>query len=219
MRIYEINAGEKDDITFLKGDPDIDANLQKTNPNLRFKEIIEFHCSDALNAMREAKLPLYRGFNYPPSDAFRGASRNKRKTYTPNSIVDEFNESCAISGFKANRSNSISCTTSSGAANTFGDLFYLFPQNRFNFIWSTKIDDFGSVFGEFRDPDDLNDAYNIDEDETWVDAFGYTDKNFVAALQSKNEISVNGTYIAIKVETPVFGQENQITLAKYLGIR
>ena len=219
MRIYEINAGDKDDITFLKGDPDIDINLQKENPNLRFKEFIEYHCSDALAAMRKTHLPLYRGFRTAPSSAFQGQTREARRTYTSKKMVEAFNEQCAIMGVKTNRTNSISCTTSAIDASHFGDLYYLFPKNGFNFLWSKIIDDFGAFFNDFGDPDQFDMAYNIDEHENWLPALRYSDKDFPSALQSGHEISINGSYVAIEVERPVFGQENILTLAQYLGIK
>lgn len=219
MRIYEINAGEKDDLTFLRGDPDIDAKLQKANPNLRFKELIEYHCSDALSEMRRVGLPLYRGFNSNTTDAFKGRPRENRQTYTSSEVVEAFNEQCRLAHVKTNRTNSISCTANNYDANTFGDLFYLFPMNGFGFLWSSKIEDFGAFFGDFGTPDDVDIAYNVDEHENWLVAFGYSDKNFGEALKSAHEISISGQYLAFRVETPVFGQEDIITLPQYLGIK
>lgn len=207
MRIYEINAGDKEQL--------LATSVEK------YREIINRDCSDAVSVMRATQKPLYRGFASYPSPAFIGQPRLNRQTYTKNSIVEYFNDQCDSYGFKANRSNSVSCTTSQSVANTFGDLFYLFPVNGFNFLWSTKIDDFGSFFGEqyLKSPEDVNHAYNIDEDESWITTFGYTNENFAAALQSKHEISIAGKYIAIEVDRPVFGQENKITFAQLLGIK
>lgn len=219
MRLHEIEAGQKVDKTYIKPDPDMDKELVASNPNFRFKDIIEVNCSDALSEMRKAQRALYRGFHTSSSDAFHGRSRDNRITYSSEAVVNHFNQACAAAGFKTNRTNSISCTSNPHNAGGFGDLFYLFPLNGFHFLWSKQIDDFGSVFMEAGTPEELDAMYNIDErEETWVDAFQYHTDNFVGALESGHEISIHGEYYAIKVETPIFGKE-VTTLARYLGIR
>lgn len=131
-------------------------------------------------------------------------------------MVELFNEHFYNAGINANRSNSISTTSTAGAANSFGELFYIFPINGFKFSWSPLVFDFGGMFGEYIDAEDFLDAYP--GEGSLVDEFSYTDRYFDAALKSGNEINILGKYVAIEVEVPIFGQEN-ITLAHILGIK
>jgi hypothetical protein len=221
MRIYEIAPGKK--VGFNPEGDDLDAMYalasKHNNPILKYAKMIERDCSDALSAMRTTHLPLWRGFNSPLGDIFKGRTRDKRITYTTQAVVETFNEELARAGIEANRSNSMSCTAKAIDANSFGDLYYIFPLNGFNFSWSSKIEDFGSVFGHYDTAFGVMEAFNLDEDDSWVEAFDYKGYDFMSALRSGHEISINGEYYAFKAETPIFGQENQITLAQYLKIK
>lgn len=206
MRIYEIDPGEKDDVTHIRPDPDMDKKLAIANPNLRFANLIEYKCSDALKAMRQAKQVLYRGIQNPPSAAFHGRSRNRRDPMMANTeFVHQFNVELSKMGIAANRVNSISTTIDSGVAHDFGDaVFYIFPINGFQFMWSSQVGDFGLFFSK----------YNVKPTKEMLQALAFSGDNFVAALKSGNEISIHGEYYAVEVEPP----ESGTTLAQYLKI-
>jgi hypothetical protein len=210
MRIYEFNEFDSE----LAPGEKMDFLSTNASANDKLILLIEKHCSDALQAMRQAHKPLYRGFRGSHGYAFIGAPRKARRTFTNKGVVDLFNEHFKRSGIKANRSNSISTTSAAGAANTFGDLYYIFPVNGFSFSWSPMVNDFGSIFGGYN----LEEFHNAYPGEgSLVDEFNYTDRYFDAALKSGNEINILGRYVAVEAERPIFGQEN-ITLTHKLGI-
>lgn len=202
MRISEISPGEKIDKTYIRPDPDIDQELLKSNPNLRFADIISAKCSEALAEMRRTGECLYRGIQNPSSRAFHGMSRTNRLPMMNNiTFVHEFNAELRKMGIVANRINSISTTINRSIASDFGDaLFYIFPINGFKFMWAEHVNDFGLFFSK----------YNVKPTKQMLEALGFSGSNFAAALQSGNEISIHGEYYAI--------EEDNNALKKYLGI-
>jgi hypothetical protein len=196
MRLYEIedielNPGEKTEIHSAGEGYD------------KYVPIIKKYCSESLQAMKQAGKPLLRGFTDEMRDAFVGVPRNNRITFTNKQIVQFFNEQFAEAGIIANRSNAISTTTTKGGAKGFGELYYLFPVNGFKFSWSPAIFDFGHEFAGMK-VDEVIELFKQTGAKSIVDWLEFTDKDFVAALKSGNEISIYGRYVAIKILEPYY---------------
>lgn len=91
-------------------------------------------------------------------------------------------------GLIAKRGNSFFCSGDSERAETYGNIYYVFPVNGFNFSWSlTAVD-------EVLQPGDVTESTF----EEWDQYFQMTDKNLAAAMESKNEIYINGEAYVIR---------------------
>lgn len=194
MLISEIEHGKK--VSFVDTHNRIVATIQKD-------------CSQFIIASKATRMPLYRGVNGAPATIFKGRPRRDRRTYTEDELVKLFNIGFSELGIKANRTNTIACTSDAEIAGTFGSPFYIFPINGFEFSWSQKVDDFGAGFID-------DDVYGIiakyqKNPIKLVKKYGFTDKNFNRALLSGHEINVLGEYYA-------FDAENEVTQQMYKSI-
>lgn len=165
-------------------------------------DIIREQCSDAFNAFANARKILYRGADYSGT-VFHGRTRIDRGTATDPEAVKEIDAVFAAHGFKALRTQSMSCATSYGDAGNFGsDVFAIFPVNGFSFTWSPMVHDFGRMTGGDvllnRLPKVIakHGAENLED--LLINKFQFSDKDFESALKSGNEIAIAGEYYALK---------------------
>lgn len=105
--------------------------------------IIKKDCSYFLENTN-VDFPLYRGIWYSDVNSnFKKMQvltnripRNTKKEVTK--ILDEsFNDLFKVKA----RTATLFCTGNEGFAGMYGDLYYIFPINKFDFIWSSKIKD------------------------------------------------------------------------------
>jgi hypothetical protein len=182
MRIYEIEAGEKQHI------PDVYNQADNMKAD-KFYSLIERDCSDALYAMKKTGKLLYRGIKGHQLDIFHGKSRNYRQPLDSyENTQKNIDFYLRNSGFTALRSNSIFCT-SGHAAGGYGTTYLIFPIDGFDFTWSEIIGDL--VYSKL--------ATLRGDDPNLVSNYKFKKTNFVGALNSGNEIYIHGEYYACSV--------------------
>lgn len=178
----------------------------KSDDLKKFLMGIQKQCSEILSVYREVPgRYLYRGFSSNPTAYFlKGVSPTNRMptdmSYTVHSkLVHLFNKL----GIKANRSNSIFCTTHGITAQGHGPVYIIFPINGFNYSWSrmaidlfTAIETKGPFHIKFRDRMDIDDPRSVEEIQS---KFQFTDNDLELALQTYHEILINGSYYAVRL--------------------
>ena len=195
MRIYEIDAGSKNDVDGMQ----------------EVLYLITANCTQSLHAMTKANNFLYRGSKSAPAEIFHGASRQDR---TPLTSTKEFhnniNSALTLAGFKANRSNSIFCTGSMMDAVSYGgskNIYLIFPIDGFNFTWSPKITDLYvdeySLWGQDYDSFDKRTIFYREPNapvtlqKEFLERTQYRDTDLDTAIRSGKEIMISGEYYAI----------------------
>ena len=107
------------------------------------------------------------------------------------------------SGFTALRSNSISCTDSLHAAQSFGYAYMIFPHNGFAYTWSA-IADVGINVALKNDLNHIYDDYarkrigiprKVLND--FIEKWEFSKENLAEALVSGKEVIISGKYTAI----------------------
>jgi hypothetical protein len=188
-------------------------------------DYIQKHCSEFLYQRNSGW--LYRGLdNFPPDIYIDNSPVNREPRDTDATISRIIDQKFVEVGFKALRSNSIFCyaTRIEAAAytttNNVDDVHNIFPFNGFSFTWSSKIRDLTiskgigrGMVAAYKKSEKYGQklGYNFDRlveflptldwpAKTFVEEFGYTNKNFGAAMQSSNEIMIHGTCLGIKSE-------------------
>jgi hypothetical protein len=187
------------------------TSLEKT------AEYIRNNCQQYLAACNTAGDFLYRGFDnkngYPAADeVFIGIPSNNR---SPSGLTDDqqdkLNKVFKALGFYATRNRIISCSGNLLQAKDFGShTFIIFPLDGFRFTWSPKVDDVGSYGGQHEisglDPE-IKQVFNQLDDDIQItkktaiafnNILGFTDKDLVAAIKSKNEVVIAGKYVAVR---------------------
>lgn len=131
----------------------------------------------------------FRGFtNNYLAPFFKRATRQNRKPMNTSKVAQAeqdkwFDEHF---GFKA-RSASVFTTGNYDDANSYGQVFAIFPIGDFQFVWSPKVGDLFMAQGSDNQTDFLNDG-------------NYQDTNLPAALASDNEIMIDcKEYYAVKI--------------------
>jgi hypothetical protein len=201
MKIYEIEAGAKEKF---------ESPIEKIVP------LIQQHCRQALYGMQQANRFLYRGVKKMPAVAFLGQSRENRSPSASSATFHRnINLAFATAGFVANRSNSIFATSDKGEAAGYAlgssnKPYMIFPIDGFKFTWSPSIQDlFVNEYGLFGNgPEEylkrMKFYYEDDADPELINEFlwksEYTDKDFGAAVSSRNEIMIHGQYYAVSTE-------------------
>lgn len=103
-----------------------------------FIEKVESECSGFVNVVKESGAFLYRGVN-ETRNAFFGKTRTDRKLskFSEGEIYQKsLNHLLTVTGFEANKSNSIPCSPSISTADRYGQTKYIiFPKNGFKFTW------------------------------------------------------------------------------------
>jgi hypothetical protein len=114
----------------ISADPEVIELLEK----------IESECSDYVAAIRESKHILYRGSKHAP-EAYLGRSWDERRAKDSNQRSQlVFDKVIARMGIKANRGNSIFCSPRESQASGYGKVYYIFPKNGFNFLYTDEDD-------------------------------------------------------------------------------
>jgi hypothetical protein len=197
MKIYEIEAGEKEPIA---PEDEITDRLNHVIP------LVQQHCTQSLHAMRETGKYLYRGIKQSPPLVFLGQSRNNRNpSASPGQFQRNVDAAFNMAGFKALRSNSIFVSSSISEAKNYSyeGVYLIFPVDGFSFTWSPRISDL------------YIDEYNIFDDYTkrtlffreddaspellkeFLERSLYRNTDFTSAIESTNEIMISGKYYAI----------------------
>lgn len=191
MRIYEIEHGEKQQVMPGFSNEDV-FNILKKN------------CSQAWAAMVQTKKLLLRGMHeYDYRPIIHAKTRIDRTTATLDEPREQIDAAFKKLGFKALRTNSISCSSSYDASKQFGNSLYIIvPKDGFSFTWSPAVEDFGSMSGGAWGVNKIPKMMKQYEcnflEELLVDVLRYTDKNFPSALSSGYEVSVTGEYYALR---------------------
>lgn len=101
---------------------------------------IETECSDIVSAIKKTKRFLYRGVKYSPP-SFIGRSREDRKSKDSADFSQQvFDVFLKAFGFDAGRGNSIFCSTRPGQASGYGSIYYIFPKNGYEFLYTSNDD-------------------------------------------------------------------------------
>jgi hypothetical protein len=93
------------------------------------------------------------------------------------------------------RSEAVFCVGERGRTSTvqYGDPYIIFPIGEFKYIWSPKITDlYGETSGmDFDKDEDGDPVYDPDaEVDKVLSGYGYTDKGFATAVQSRSEVMI-----------------------------
>lgn len=158
---------------------------------------IDKHCSKFIISMKNSGKYLYRGIDhYNLKSIFHGITPTQRDPIGMSyRIQDTLDNILLKGGFQARRKNSICCTSDRVDVGRFGDAFFIFPINGFNYTWSTKINDFGSDVGLHIE------IHNNSNFKKFINDFKVQNNTRLpAALLSGHEIMINGQYIALDYE-------------------
>jgi hypothetical protein len=185
MRIDELKPGQKKKF--------VPSNTKEGQTFTTFLN----QCSESIIAMKEAKGFLYRGLN-ANADIFIGRPRENRKAKdTSAPLHREMDKLFSAAGFTALRSNSIFCSGDINTADTYGDLYIIFPINGFSFTWSPIVDDLYQYFQN----KDITSA-----DELYINQTEMTHLRNIAAVISKeihiHQDALSAHYHKEKVEFP-----------------
>lgn len=155
---------------------------------------IEQECGEFVKLCQELHVWLYSGMrgNYTVN-AIEGKSRLYRKpTDSSPTLSNQFDEYLSQMGIAALRSNSLFTTTDSSQAYNYGPVFIVFPKDhKYKFSYTTQKD---LVL-------DTNTAHQMENFETFEQAFDPRDTNLEYAMTRGLEILINGEYIAIRANT------------------
>lgn len=219
MRLFEIAPGRKERVS-------TGFSLFSSSKYPKYLSLIQRDCTDAIAIMKHQKAFIYRGVNSSPN-AFVSRSRENRRSLTyayGQSVLDKI---LVAAGFTAIRSNSIFCSADSSVASTYGNLYFIFPKNGFEYSWSSKFrdsislthkieDKLGSVKPKVNDDEafvmstgqneqgesliDLLDAAQSDPNaaKRFCKLAGYTNSHLDLGLESHHEIMIRGEYYAIR---------------------
>lgn len=196
MRLYEINSNQKNLMGY-------------TNEDLL--DLIKKDCSKAYNILLTTNRVLYRGVKNKQTDAYIASSHSFRNPVdTDAEFHVAFNEIVTIAGFKANRSNSIFCTSDLSMAEGYGWPYAIFPFDTSNILWSAKIKDMYRTIEQpgiidmllaktiVKDFKNFNKTDNKEEfARQFIQKWKFKDTDLLSALKSKNEVLVNGYYYAV----------------------
>jgi hypothetical protein len=166
------------------------GNMKSLSKNEKYLcNLIHKHCSDALTAMKSTGKFLYHGsdnHDMGHNKAIVGHTNVDRQPKDIDIFAQKVIDSkLAAAGFKALRANSIFCTGSESQAHTYGSLFYIFPINGFNFTWSPLTHDL------------LLDINKVISEKDFITKLEFKKTDFADAILSRNEIYINGKFIAI----------------------
>ena len=143
MRLFEIAPGRKERVS-------TGFSLFSSSKYPKYLSLIQRDCTDAIAIMKHQKAFIYRGVNGSPN-AFVSRSRENRRSLTyayGQSVLDKI---LVAAGFTAIRSNSIFCSADSSVASTYGNLYFIFPKNGFEYSWSSKFRDSISLTHKIED--------------------------------------------------------------------
>jgi hypothetical protein len=124
-------------------DPDADLNKQEQEKAEYVAEYIKKHCSDILDLYRSNGSVFYRGTKSPSYDSYAFVSQSRQDRRPKDSgrnTTIYFDNVLSSAGFTALRSNSIFITSRIGQAESYGDVFVVFPFNGFTYTYTNRND-------------------------------------------------------------------------------
>ena len=111
-------------------------NQMTLAPLMPYVKVIQKECSQAIAVYKQVNNVLFRGSRNAPI-AYKGRSWEQRKTRDSDPRGQElFDAALTKMGITAIRSNSIFTTGSQSQADTYGEIYMIFPKNGFQFSWS-----------------------------------------------------------------------------------
>lgn len=170
------------------------STIEQIKPAL---QMIESKCKQILSAYLQ-RLGVYLYHGTKRKDYYYMASTVEHRSPKDTEITDHhaITSIMKAAGLKATRSNSIFTTSNFEFAEYYGNTSYgmtyiIFPIDGFNFTWSSMIRDYylAGKRGEI----------NYDEADPMgsIVKLGYRANNLPAAIKSKNEVMISGSYIGI----------------------
>lgn len=196
-------------------DDDMDVNYQEEEPSglskVELQNIlasIARGCKQFVSAMQQTNCLLYRGMDYLSPDPWAAAFSKPDRLPFGQSLVEQeaLDDIFKMGGFSSLRRNSISCTPNIMHASGFGVPYMIFPQDGFSFTWSKMCSDIG---GDRILSKDINNLIatilNLPEANKdvapyyaeFLKTWRFSNTDLPAALESGNEISINGHYLAL----------------------
>ena len=134
MKLTELNLTE------------IDENEEYQKEALEISKLLERDCQPFISQISKDDI-LYRGTE-KAIDGFiekRKVRKDRKPSGVTNDLTEVGNLVSEILKSNANRNNSIFTSGSKSETQTYGISYVVFPINRFEFLWSSKIGDFISV--------------------------------------------------------------------------
>ncbi len=191
------------------------------NSDSKLDEVMSFidiNCSEIIKSVKSAKKLLYRGIDLskisatifqgttPLSRTPRGQSKKEQAT---------FDNLLNLAGFKALRSQSISCTDNKAIGFGGGNTYAIFPLNGFSFAWSPTIEDVGCNTDLSTCLQIIwnNDIFNEKIADNFIRQMSLKNYDLENALLSGNEIWIHGSYIALSLN------EYHTNLEMKLGVK
>jgi len=186
--------------------------LQKSYPSMKTSlEVLTFlekHCKQALTAMLATKRFLYTGMSgkWPGKGKLisLARSRDNRKPVDTEKPIQEFVDNILrTQGFRALRSNSKFVTSDSDQADTYGDIYLVFPIDGFDYTWSRKNDDW------VIDDDDVEEwTPDLKNFNRAINVFGKKIKAFLQTVEKKPNHRIPKQYITLlqKIGLICFGR-------------
>jgi len=174
----------------------------------KLASLIESHCSQMLNAYRQAGSVLYRGIRNTDDPAIITNIRQDRKPVEmPPDAHKRLEKAYTLLGLKANRTNSIFCTSDSDTATDWGKLYVIFVKDGWSgTVFESVVDEYvyDRIYGKATDPRYQNDIPGLAAQIKKLDPAEITPNNLVDVLQEGyKDLMITGTsYIALKWGSP-----------------
>lgn len=174
MRLFEVEINNNDDA-------------------LEMVAAINRDCKPYLDAIdhNPAHYPLYRGVG-SESDLFIIKSvrlDGRRPSDSAQNVHDALND-YFIQKFEEPFRDAMFAAGTDIVAESFGNLYLVFPVGQFTFIWSPEVTDLVTEWSSSLD-DIVDTEYGPRSDmNRFMNQFDYTNKNLQAAIQSNKEIMI-----------------------------
>lgn len=174
-----------------------------------YMKIVEKECSNILEIYKNPQTNyLYHGTKRN-SDFLKKPVKFREKTVSFDKMHHDLSHKMMQDlGYKATRKNSIFTTTDTTVAEIWGDVYIVFPKNRFKYTWFDTVDEysifkFEDIFQELEEEYGLD--YNMDAEayekalfrfqdflSTELEAYTY---DLGPALQENIEVLINDDYV------------------------
>ena len=199
--------------------------IQKPKSLVDFSNIVKAECSDIVKAYIATGKFLYRGTTRHKAEVYVGNPPTERGSKdTPISINAKTDQLMLALGYKATRRNSIYVTSDLDTAHWYGPeidakgkVYIIYPKNGFHFTWSPKMRDFYERLNLLKSQARFKPRgvaasllkmlmrRKVEKKDllTFKNSFEYITTELIAAINSGNEIMINGAYYAINYKIGV----------------
>jgi len=173
--------------------------LNEVDDNVaRFLDELENNCSDILNVLRETNQVLWRGVSSAQKQYYKTQPRTNRVPLnTPEIIHLKVDNWLGDHGFSAKRTNSMFVSSSVTVAHNYGELYFAFPSNGFDYTWFEKSYDLYdeipyNIYDNYKNPAFIKNFMDGQIDK-WLTNMAPRQDNIQEAIIKHKEIMLSST--------------------------